>query len=86
MSRSHIFKSSFALGHQYKLRRLQSKELAGIQSFSQRVVTDWNSLPEEVVQTRTLNEFKARIDEHGKDEQYVTPFDSSKPSQHQQVL
>ena len=28
-----------------------------------------------VVQERTPNKFKAKIDEHWKDEQYVTPFD-----------
>ena len=34
-------------GHKYKLRRLKSTKVARTQSFSQRVVTDWNNLPKE---------------------------------------
>ena len=32
--------------------------------FSQRVVDDWNSLPDEVVTAESLNSFKKRLDEH----------------------
>ena len=79
IDKSYFFEFSFAptRGHQYKLRRMKSTKLARIQIFPQRVVIDWNFLRKEVVQARTLNEFKARIDEHWKDEQYVTPFDYS---------
>ena len=42
---------------------------------SRRVFTDWNTLPNEVVQPRTVNEFKAKIDEQWDDKQYITPFD-----------
>ena len=54
--------------HQNKLRRMKSTKLARIPSFSQRVFTDWNFLPKEVVQARTVNKFKAKIKEHWKDE------------------
>ena len=56
VDKSHFFEFSFAptRGHQYQLRRLKSTKLARIQNFSQRVVTDWNSLPKELVQARML--------------------------------
>ena len=35
-------------------------------SYSQRIVTTWNSLPPSVVECDSLNSFKNRIDEHFK--------------------
>ncbi len=37
-----------------------------------RVVNPWNSLPSEVVQTPSLNSFKARLDNHWESYQYLT--------------
>ena len=37
-----------------------------------RVVNPWNSLPSEVVQTPSLNSFKARLDKHWESYQYLT--------------
>ena len=52
--------------HQYKLFK---KGLVGNKKFKQnsfgfRVVNDWNSLPGSVVDVRTVNEFKAKLDNH----------------------
>ena len=35
--------------HQYKLAKKKTTKLTSINSFSNRVVTDWNSLPKDVV-------------------------------------
>ena len=77
VDKSHFFEFSITptRGHQYKLRRMKSTKLARIQSFSQREVMDRNSLPKEVVRARTVDEFKAKLDEHWKEEQYIIPFD-----------
>ena len=42
-------------------------------SFSQRVVQDWNSLSDHVVTATTLNSFKSRLDKYWKDDMYTTP-------------
>ena len=61
-------------GHQYKICKPASKKLVRSQCFSNRIVNDWNSLPREAVEVLTVNEFKAKLDEHWKEEQYETPF------------
>ena len=55
------------------LIHLCSKEVRRV-SFTQRVVTTWNELPEHVLRTPTLNAFKNRIDKRWKNHPHV--FDS----------
>ena len=43
-------------------------------SFSVRVVNDWNSLPQSLIDSGTLDEFKASLDEHWKDDIFENPF------------
>ena len=43
-------------------------------SFSQRVVQDWNSLSDHVVTATTLNSFKSRLDKHWKDDTNTTLY------------
>ena len=77
INKEHFFKFNAreTRGHQYKLCKLSSKKLVRSQCFSHRIVNDWNSLPREVVEVKTVNEFKAKLDEHWKAAQYETPFD-----------
>ena len=77
VNKNHFFDFSNAptRGHQYKIRKPKTTKLVRSQTFSQRVINDWNSLPQEVVDARTIHEFKAKIDNHWKEEQYITPFD-----------
>ena len=42
-------------------------------SFSQRVIDDWNSLPEDVVSSKTINQFKNRLNKFWKNKN--TKFD-----------
>jgi len=54
-------------GHSLKLavsrRRLDIRKY----SFSHRVVTDWNLLPEYVMMSPSINAFKSRLDKHWTD-------------------
>jgi len=51
-------------GHKYKLIKGHSKLDIRKHYFSNRVINDWNALPEEVVSAETVNCFKARLDKY----------------------
>ena len=55
-------------GHQFKLFQERSHRLEIRRNFfTFRIVRDWNSLPDSVVSSESLNTFKARLDAHWKD-------------------
>ena len=56
------FNEMHTRGHQYKLRKPMPTKLVRSQCVSHRIVNDWNSLSQEVVQAKTVNEFKTKID------------------------
>ena len=51
-------------GHSLKLETNFSRLNVRKSFFSQRIVSLWNSLPEEVVTAPSINSFKARLDRH----------------------
>ena len=53
-----------ARGHPLKLAKIRSRTLARGAFFSQRVVSLWNSLPEDVVSAPSINAFKNWLDKH----------------------
>ena len=53
-------------GHNFKLEKPRSRLNIRKFSFGHRVIDEWNSLPQEVVNSTSLNPFKTRIDEHYK--------------------
>ena len=57
-------KNSRVRGHKYKLLKGHSKLDIRKHYFSNRVINDWNSLPEEVVAAGSVNCFKIRLDKH----------------------
>ena len=61
----------FTRGHTHKLYTSKCKKVHPKQhSFNQRVVKPWNSLPESVVNSPTLNTFKNRLDKHWENNKY----------------
>lgn len=54
-------------GHKFKLKKPRSRLDIRKFSFAHRVVDEWNRLPDGVVESRTLNQFKERIDRYFKD-------------------
>ena len=60
-------------GHSQKCQKQRSRLDLRHTFFSQRVVQDWKSLPEEVVSCNTLNCYKSRLDRFWRNEQYKIP-------------
>jgi hypothetical protein len=50
-------------GHSLKLIKNRSRLNLRKNFFSQRVINDWNKLPEEVISAQSVDVFKKRIDE-----------------------
>ena len=61
-------------GHKYKVFKKHAKKLTRINSFSQRVVNDWNALPAEIVEAKSIISFKNELDKYWREEMYITPF------------
>ena len=53
---------NFTRGHDYKLLKFRSKLLTRHNFFTNRVIDQWNGLPDYVVNAQTLNEFKNKLD------------------------
>ena len=64
--------SNHTRGHSLKLSKKRSRLELRKHCFSNRVVNKWNSLPEEVVSSDTLNMFKNRLDKHWSGKLYTT--------------
>ena len=64
--------SSRTRGHAHKLFKQHAIKHPRIDSFSQRIVNTWNSLPAYVINAPSINQFKNRLDRHWKDIRYVT--------------
>ena len=56
--------SSLTRGHSLKLEKPCFRTTFRLQQFSQRIINDWNSLPEGAVLAKDVNEFKSKIDQH----------------------
>ena len=71
LEESHFFEKaegSSTRGHSKKLRKKHSRTQLRRNSFSNRTTTPWNSLPEAVVSSKTLNTFKGRLEKWWRDD------------------
>lgn len=59
-------------GHHQRISKEKATKVARTNAFSQRVINDWNSLPEYVVKAESLNNFKNRLDDFWSDKQFDT--------------
>ena len=60
--------------HKYKLFKQHATKFVRPNAFPNRIVTDWNSLPEYVVEAPSTDVFKKGLDDHWKERKYITPF------------
>ena len=58
--------SQITRGHPKKIHKKFSRTNIRKYSFSQRVVSAWNALPEDIVTAKTLNTFKNKLNNHWK--------------------
>ena len=49
-------------GHKYKITKQRAKANRRLNSFSQRMITEWTNLPDYVVSSSSLNSFKANLE------------------------
>ena len=57
-------------GHTKKVYKTPATKTVRINTFSQRVIDNWNSLPQSVVDAPSINAFKNRLDKHWEDHHY----------------
>ena len=65
---------SSARGHDQKVIKRKATKLCRINVFSNRIIEDWNKLPQKVVSAASINSFKNSLDELWKEETFATPF------------
>ena len=77
MSKDKFFKISktSTRGHHMKIFKEHATKLPRINTFSKRIVHEWNGLPSKVVKAGTVDTFKEKLDEHWKKRMYDHPFD-----------
>ena len=64
-------KKSQTRGNKKKLFKRRSRLNVRKGSFSQRTANDWNSLPQAVIESESLDQFKNRLDRHWLGERYI---------------
>ena len=65
MDNFFMFNQRSTRGHEFKLRKVQQfTKQPRCRNFSTRSTDDWNSLPSEVIRTKSTNEFKTLLDKH----------------------
>ena len=62
----HIFpiRRTATTGHNQKIYKKNSRTNIRKYNFSQRIVDMWNSLPKQVIETKTVNTFKRQLNNH----------------------
>ena len=59
-------------GHSQELFKYQAIKHSRVNSFTQRVINDWNNLPTNVINAPSLNIFKNRLDESWEHLHHIT--------------
>ena len=59
-----VSNSTSTRGHSLKIEKPRCNTSAKLHHFSQRIINDWNALPESVVQAKDVNDFKSKLDKY----------------------
>ncbi len=60
-------------GHRYKIFKPHAQKRIRCHCLSVCAIDDWNKLPDPICDVKSVNEFKASLDEHWMREQYNLP-------------
>ena len=63
---------SSARGHNQRVIKKKATKLCRINVFSNRMIDDWNKLPQEIVSATSINSFKNSLDKHWKEKTFAT--------------
>ena len=63
---------SSARGHNQRVIKKKATKLCRINVFSNRIIDDWNKLPQEIVSATSINSFKNSLDKHWKEKTFAT--------------
>ena len=66
--------SEMTRGHPWIPRKPRALKLPRRNTFSTRVINDWNALPAGVALAESVNQFKICLDRHWSDSRYEIPF------------
>ena len=61
-------------GRNYKFYKQHADKLVRIASLSKRIINNWNGLDSKVVNAKTTQEFKNKLEQFWKDKAFMTPF------------
>ena len=64
LSRFFRFSSNDLRGHSLKLEKPKAKKSTRLNAFAHRVITPWNDLPADIVNSNTVDTFKRKLDKH----------------------
>ena len=64
-------------GHKFKIWYPQTSTLTRRHHFDIRIIESWNNLPDDVVNSKTVNQFKNKLDIHFK--RHGTPYEPMAP-------
>ena len=75
LNKEYFFKAphSTMRGHKHKIFKEHATKFTRINSFSNRIVRDWNALSD-IVGAASTNTFKHKLDAYWKEKRYDTPF------------
>ena len=65
---------SSARGHNQRVIKKKATKLCRINVFSNRIIDDWNNLPQEIISATSINSFKNSLDKYWKEEMFATQF------------
>ena len=70
-----VYSKTSTRGHQFKLEKPRASTKLRQNSFSHRVINDWNNLPEVAVKCKTINSFKNALEKFWKDDPLKYQFE-----------
>ena len=75
MNKEDFFKvSQLTTRGQYKIYKERATKLPRINTFSNRIINDWNGLTSEIARATSTNSFKNKLDKQWKKRIYGAPF------------